>query len=403
MNETRELRSQRLPEGIRFYLPSRQLGAARWVGLVPVLFGLFFAGFACFWMWGAAHSMINSRGDFQWFGILFVLFGVPFVFAGLKVISFGAMIIAGRTEVEIKQGVLRVIEKGGPFRIVQKIPMAQIEQFTVVSPETSTPGPAILASLTQSSHLKIIRTNKTAVENLRGYPREVVQELVDRMTAHWSEFSAGVQNLSKPEVRSEVVRFSGETIQVVGAESERLQAPPNSKVIMEEQGGQVVFTVPPAGFVGASRGLLVFGSLWSLFVMVFTLGMVFVPKGDTNLGGILGMLAFLGIFGAIGAGILAAATNMARRKAMVMANANELKVAEKTIFKSRTHQWPRAELKAISVLPSGMTVNDRPILNLQVVTQVGQPKGFFTGRSVPELEWMATHLRRKLALQAKDS
>ena len=56
--------------------------------LIPsTIFGMFFAGFACFWMWGAATGMGRGHGA----PIPFVLFGLPFLLVGLGV-AFGPWI-----------------------------------------------------------------------------------------------------------------------------------------------------------------------------------------------------------------------------------------------------------------------------------------------------------------------
>jgi len=67
-----------LPDGVRIVLPQRNLGAFRFLDF-SILFGLGFSGFAVFWMVMASQSMFNSAGQFDWFGLPFTLFGLPFV------------------------------------------------------------------------------------------------------------------------------------------------------------------------------------------------------------------------------------------------------------------------------------------------------------------------------------
>lgn len=45
------------------------------------VFGIFFFGFALFWMWGASGAM-SAPGEMALFGMIFPLFGLPFVAVG---------------------------------------------------------------------------------------------------------------------------------------------------------------------------------------------------------------------------------------------------------------------------------------------------------------------------------
>ena len=110
-----EIKEHPLGRGTRYELPPRPVGAARWVGLAPVLFGLLFAGGALAWMIMA--GAISSRGKSN--GVtsaLFSLFGIPFALAGIAIIRTGCLIIAGRIEIATSDGQLSVCERAGPFR-----------------------------------------------------------------------------------------------------------------------------------------------------------------------------------------------------------------------------------------------------------------------------------------------
>ena len=57
-------------------------------------------------------------------------------------------------------------------------------------------------------------------------------------------------------------------------------------------------------------------------------------------------------------------------------------------------------MREICVGPSGMAVNDRPVLQLQLIWNAGKPFGLLTGRPEPELYWLASELRRRLSISA---
>ncbi len=216
-----EIKVHPLGRGTRFELPPRPVGAARWVGLAPILFGLLFAGGAVAWM--ILTGVFSSRGKNGGVaGALFSLFGIPFILAGIAIIRTGCLIIAGRTEIETRDGRLSVCERAGPFRKRTTLPLVQVRRFAV---------------------------------NARA-------------------------------------------------------------VILVEDG--------------------------------------------------------------------------------------QLKLGEQTLFGTKTFRWPRQELDTVQVGPSGMSVNDVPVLELQILPREGEKAGFSSGRDVEELRWMATQLRQALRLGTDD-
>jgi len=67
------------------------------------------------------------------------------------------------------------------------------------------------------------------------------------------------------------------------------------------------------------------------------------------------------------------------------------------VFKSNTRRWSCAEITNIKAGESGMRINDKPVLELQVLSSDAK-KGFLGGREEQELRWLATELRRVLRL-----
>ena len=63
--------------------------------------------------------------------------------------------------------------------------------------------------------------------------------------------------------------------------------------------------------------------------------------------------------------------------------------------------WSRGEIAAIRADASGMEVNDRPVIELQIHPVSGKKFGVLAGRNEEELRWMATELRRALNVPAR--
>jgi hypothetical protein len=83
---------------------------------------------------------------------------------------------------------------------------------------------------------------------------------------------------------------------------------------------------------------------------------------------------------------------MGRRTAMFAVAAGNLLVMQKGLFGTKKREWAVDDISHIALGPSGMKVNDRDVLQLQIHA-AGEKLGLLTGRDVAELEWLACELR----------
>jgi hypothetical protein len=186
------------------------------------------------------------------------------------------------------------------------------------------------------------------------------------------------------------------------AAPEVVPKPPDSLVRVEPRQDGVTLVVPPAGLRKGGRGLFGFGVVWCLFMSVLTGLIVFT--GSKNARGAPGAaLAFVGVFWLIGAGMLAGAINMGRRRAILLVENGQLKVAQTGIFGAKKWEWNHEAIAAIRADASGITVNNAPVIELQIHPFKGRKTGFFAGRDEQELRWMASELRLALKVPAKES
>jgi hypothetical protein len=172
--------------------------------------------------------------------------------------------------------------------------------------------------------------------------------------------------------------------------------PVGSRVRLEPRPDGLNLTVPPAGVWKGSKGLFFFALLWCGFMTVFT-SLAVTTRAPWAL------LLFATAFWAIGLGLLAGAVNMGRRRALLRLDGAGLRVAQAGLFGAKRWEWPRAEIVEIRAGPSGMEVNEQPVLELQVHPRGGKKVGLLAGRDKAELQWMATHLRRALGLSQPTS
>lgn len=189
------------------------------------------------------------------------------------------------------------------------------------------------------------------------------------------------------------------------SEIERDERPADSPVELQQLGDGFVFTIPDPGVWKGSSGLFGFGLLWCGFMIVFTSFFVIVGmNGKANDPGAEWLFPlFIVLFWTIGIGLLVGAINMGRRQAALAVTGEQLKVIISSLFGTTRKKWMLSELQTFRKGPSGIEVNDVPVMQLQIVPQTGSPYGLLTGRDEAEIEWIATHLRRALPSESDAS
>jgi hypothetical protein len=105
---------------------------------------------------------------------------------------------------------------------------------------------------------------------------------------------------------------------------------------------------------------------------------------------------FMSVFVAVGVLLLLLSIHMGRRTAEMAIAGGRLFIIQKGIFGTKQKEWDADEIANVCVGPSGMLVNDVPIMELQVHNNAGKKQGFLSGRNDDELEWLAAMISAKL-------
>jgi hypothetical protein len=178
-------------------------------------------------------------------------------------------------------------------------------------------------------------------------------------------------------------------------------APPGSRMTVERFPDGLTIQIPAAGISG-TKGILAFAVIFN-GVLAFITAMMLVIFFAGNLkhnGPIWILPLFLSFFWLVGICFLLASLNMARRRAAIACTGGTLMVIQTGLLGSKQRDFEPGDVEAIRVGPSGMTVNDVPIRELQIIDGGGAKFALLAGRSDAELDWLAAELRHALQVSS---
>jgi hypothetical protein len=103
-------------------------------------------------------------------------------------------------------------------------------------------------------------------------------------------------------------------------------------------------------------------------------------------------------FGLVGSLVALHGVRIARRRAVIAVVGPRLLVMQTGLVRSQKRTWEADQLAAVRVGPSGITINEEDVLELQIVPKSGLKYGLLAGRDPTEIRWVASVLRAKLGL-----
>jgi hypothetical protein len=372
-----------------FDLPVRPLGRLRLLGFLLVAVGLLF-------VWTPAQAlraMLRPLPEAPPGAppLASGLFLFPFFVAGCLPILLGLLVLLGRCRVEWRGGRLRVSERLGPLRFTRRLPRTPLRGLQVLA-APARGGSGFSTGAAADPLGALVAQYEAGPRRLvaLGYPRSwllALAEEVGRLAG------AGI---------GPAVRVSAHELAGSGQAEEPAPRPAASRVTLEEWRDGLRMSVPPAGLWRGSRGLFLFAVVWCAFIAVFTV-LATVGRLAEQAERPWMPWAFVGVFWVVGLSLMAVAVNMGRRTAEIAVTNGQLRIATRGLFGARQHEWLAGELTAIRADGSGMEVNERPVLELQVHPRVGKRVGLLAGRDDDELRWIASRLREALAVPARAS
>src|SRR5262245_6673640 len=190
------------------------------------------------------------------------------------------------------------------------------------------------------------------------------------------------------------------TTDISSAESANSPPPAGSQITIERFPDGLTIQIPPAGLWRGTHGFFAIALIWNAIIGFITLIMLGVLLGSDakKEKAVWAIPAFLSIFWLVGIGLLLGSLNMGRRRAAIAVTGGTLMIIQTGLFGSKQRDWPAGEVEAVCAGPSGMTVNDIPVLELQIFDGGANKFGLLAGRSDAELHWLANELRSALSV-----
>lgn len=373
--------------GAAFLFPRRDLGALRRLAWVPILIGLFILGFMVVWTSGFAGGFFMAFGPL---GLLAGLFALPGLLAGSAVIGIGLAMLYGRSELRRREDRISCTERVGPVSWTRHIRANRIQRLEVSGLDSlkSSSRPVDMAPLSDLAALGAQLDNGKKLLLVLGYPRPWLLALAEALANE-------IHEVDVQGAKADVPVVAVADLPVVSAgEVDRFEPPEECDIDYQELTDGFALNVPARGLWKGGGGLFVFGLIWCGFLTLFTAVFAFAAgNGPGNPQDRWIVIPFLGLFWLAGAGLLLGAVALGRRRAGLAVADRRLLAIEIGLFGTKRREWNLDELLTVRVGPSGTEINDRPLMQLQIVPRSGPTAGFLTGRDEQELEWMATLLR----------
>jgi hypothetical protein len=382
--------------GTRWRLPVRRtLGKAVGSAMFLVIFGLLFGGVPVGVFVGAAMA---TNG----WGLLGLPIAAPFALIGLACVLLGLSMVFGRAEVRASGGRLVSIERLGPLALTRRRGVEAIARFEIKGGAMRTNGKALTAARGgEFSTLRAVVEGAKKPWPVTGmYARDTLLSLARELAAACDAqaprelFEGGPPAVVEVDWRTEEAEV----------ECAPVARPENTPITLEQAEGVTTIRVPPAGSKG-SRGLLAFGVLWEIFSGIACALVVW--KLATNPSSVSGnpwvAAIVLPLFLLVGGWMIVYGLSLSRRRTVLDIVGGTLLVTRSGLRRVRSWEWPAADLRRVHVGPSGMEVNDEPVLALVIEPRDDRKTILLAERSERELRWIAWEVGSALGLHTRQA
>lgn len=387
--------------GVTYDFPRRRVGGLRWVGFFLVVFGMLFLAVPIYQVVSQILRIVNqSSRSMDLFPLLFM---IPFLIGGLFPLGLGLFILIGRCRLVWRDRQLKAVELAGPFRWTRRLPKLPVRSLEVTFGAATNGRPVTAGPLADIAALGAKFDSGKPRLLVIGYPRPWLAAVAHDLSPQVNPL-AGARGVPAVEVVETATTAKSILDPVVTApQEENLQQPAASKAKLDTRPDGLSLAVPPAGIRKGTRGLFVFSVIWCAMIGTMTVIMIFATGGKGGNKAPWVVVPFLLVFWFVGLGMMAGALNMARRRALFIVDKTTLRLAQAGLFGTKSWVWRREDISTICAGASGMTVNNQPVIELQIHPLGAKKIGVLAGRDEQELRWIASTLRHATNLPADSS
>jgi hypothetical protein len=382
-----------LPTGVNYRLPPRQAGAYRLVGLALLVLGLIMIGGPALPTWKfiqAIWHQIPAGEGLLWLGVWILSF--PVCLAGFYITPVGLFILAGHSEIELREGTLRAIECCGLVRWRWERSTITLRRlFVSESLEPLNPfavGPlGTLCVITPEWKAEVGVAKAKPMWLAPGYPRSWLMALAEDLARRCTCPNAGA--VPPSQVTVPVLEKAPDF-----SDYEELnEQPTGSRIKIEQSAEGLRLIVPPGTRTGPGSYLP--GGLLCLMAFAFVTNL-FQHNAGRDMPLWLNVLLFL-LTGIGGISFFLAQANFGRRRAELVILDGALMVLQSDLFRSRQWYWSREQVADVFVLHHiDSDGPDHWELQIQPGPGEGMPVRLLDYLDVNELRWLATVLRKTL-------
>lgn len=379
-----------LPEGVRYVLPVRHLGHLRTLGytLTAISLGCFVGG--AYVAYTTITNIMEPAGA-GWFAVSGFFPVVPLWLGSGLFFVLGRFLRRGQNIITLQGGILTTTERAGMFHKSWQRETADITGLSTYDAPVKVNGqPVKTGPLAEFGFIQVNSSSPRPLILAAGYPRSLCAALAKDLG---ERLDTTVEAVDEPwefdTTRSEAV-----------LPDKPLSQPAESDIAFDAFEDGVTLKIPPAGLKG-TKGMFGFAIVWCTFMAIFTGFIVLAGFANENmpeLGEMLIFVAFISVFWLVGILMMVGAVSMSRRSAVLAVVDDSLMILQTGLFKSKRHEWTRDDIESIRFGPSGTSVNDVPVMELQIHPHAGKKVGLLSSRPNDELRWIADVLTRTLRL-----
>lgn len=409
-------------------LPKRNIKEIAKFGWIAIGFGGLAAFFSIAWclipLSMALGALKGGQPIVAIFPIIFATFGLPGLYFALKVLTVGIGVVRNDTWTSIAISPHRIVIQEHFWKFSWKRKFKELPSRNLVIDSLSrkganreeTPIPFGLSKELFGLAAKRIKKDSKREPKpsplIIGYERHVIDAVVDALQDAIGLGTLTVESSLEDEAKNSMTTTGIKTSELVVDDLrdqdltfKPIEKPDDTIISVDEMGDATVYRVPPIGILKVGF-FFWFSIIWLAFSSILFSAILASMFGG-NIGGnnngapIWVIIPFGSVFVVIGIALLVAAINIGRRSSIIGVANGLLWIERNSIFGKKTMQFESENIIKIAMRPSGTTVNDVPVMELQILAADGRKVGMLSQLSEPEIEWIADSLRRLLDIREK--